>query len=301
MSAKHPIIAVTGSSGAGTTSVTRTFQWIFTREKINAVVVEGDSFHRYDRAEMKAKMAEAAQLGNKHFSHFGPESNLFTELEELFRTYGERGRGRLRKYLHDAAEAAPYGQPPGTFTPWEDIAAESDLLFYEGLHGAVVTDGVNVARHPDLIIGVVPILNLEWIQKLHRDKSTRGYSQEAVVDTILRRMPDYVNYICPQFAQTHINFQRVPTVDTSNPFIARYIPTADESFVVIRFKNPKGIDFPYLLSMLHDSFMSRPNIIVVPGGKMELAMQIILTPLILKLMDGRRRALGVSTAKGAPT
>ena len=301
MSAKHPIIAVTGSSGAGTTSVTRTFQWIFTREKINAVVVEGDSFHRYDRAEMKAKMAEAAQLGNKHFSHFGPESNLFPELEELFRTYGECGRGRLRKYLHDSAEAAPYGQPPGTFTPWQDLAGESDLLFYEGLHGAVVTDGVDVARHPDLIIGVVPILNLEWIQKLHRDKSTRGYSQEAVVDTILRRMPDYVNYICPQFGETHINFQRVPTVDTSNPFIARYIPTADESFVVIRFKKPKGIDFPYLLSMLHDSFMSRPNIIVVPGGKMELAMQIILTPLILKLMDGRRRALGVSTAKGAPT
>jgi phosphoribulokinase len=301
MSAKHPIIAVTGSSGAGTTSVTRTFQWIFTREKINAVVVEGDSFHRYDRAEMKAKMAEAAQLGNKHFSHFGPESNLFPELEELFRTYGECGRGRLRKYLHDPAEAAPYGQPPGTFTPWQDLAGESDLLFYEGLHGAVVTDGVDVARYSDLIIGVVPILNLEWIQKLHRDKSTRGYSQEAVVDTILRRMPDYVNYICPQFGQTHINFQRVPTVDTSNPFIARYIPTADESFVVIRFKNPKGIDFPYLLSMLHDSFMSRPNIIVVPGGKMELAMQIILTPLILKLMDGRRRALGVSTAKGAPT
>jgi phosphoribulokinase len=300
MSVKHPIIAVTGSSGAGTTSVTRTFQWIFTRERINAIVVEGDSFHRYDRTEMKAKMAEAAQVGNKHFSHFGPESNLFAELEDLFRSYGESGRGRLRKYLHDATEAAPFGQPPGTFTPWQDIAAESDLLFYEGLHGAVVTDTVNVARHPDLIIGVVPILNLEWIQKLHRDKSTRGYSQEAVVDTILRRMPDYVNYICPQFGETHINFQRVPTVDTSNPFIARYIPTADESFVVIRFRNPKGIDFPYLLSMLHDSFMSRPNIIVVPGGKMELAMQIILTPLILKLMDGRRRALGVAPAKGAP-
>jgi phosphoribulokinase len=300
MSAKHPIISVTGSSGAGTTSVTRTFQWIFAREKINAVVVEGDSFHRFDRAEMKARLAEAAQLGNKHFSHFGPEANLFPELEELFRVYGESGRGRLRKYLHDAAEAAPFGQPPGTFTPWQDIAGESDLLFYEGLHGAVVTDGVNIARHPDLIIGVVPILNLEWIQKLHRDKSTRGYSQEAVVDTILRRMPDYVNYICPQFGETHINFQRVPTVDTSNPFIARYIPTADESFVVIRFRNPKGIDFPYLLSMLHDSFMSRPNIIVVPGGKMELAMQIILTPLILKLMDGRRRALGVLPARAAP-
>ncbi len=292
MSAKYPIIAVTGSSGAGTTSVTRTFDWIFRREKINAVIVEGDSFHRHDRAQMKIKMAEATARGDHHFSHFGPENNLFGELEDLFRTYGESGRGRIRHYLHDEKEAAPYGQAPGTFTAWEDLRAETDLLFYEGLHGAVVTPEVNVRRHADLTIGVVPIINLEWIQKLHRDKETRGYSTEAVVDTILRRMPDYVNYICPQFSQTHINFQRVPTVDTSNPFIARYIPTADESFVVIRFAHPKGIDFPYLLSMIHDSFMSRPNIIVAPGGKMELAMQLILTPMILKLMDGRRRALG---------
>jgi phosphoribulokinase len=300
MSAKHPIIAVTGSSGAGTTSVTRTFQWIFRREGINAVIVEGDSFHRYDRAGMKEQMAAAAREGNPHFSHFGPEANLFAELEALFHSYGESGRGRTRRYLHDDNEAAPCGQPAGTFTPWQEIAPETDLLFYEGLHGAVVTDKVNVARHPDLIIGVVPIINLEWIQKLHRDKALRGYTTEAVVDTILRRMPDYVNYICPQFAQTHVNFQRVPTVDTSNPFIARYIPAADESFVVIRFAKPKGIDFPYLLSMVHGSFMSRPNIIVVPGGKMELAMQLILTPMILKLMDGRRRSIGPGAMKPKP-
>jgi len=294
MSAKHPIIAVTGSSGAGTTSVTRTFNWIFRREKINAVLIEGDSFHRYDRAEMKVKMAEATARGDHHFSHFGPENNLFKELEDLFRVYGQTGRGRVRHYLHDEKEAAPHKQPPGTFTEWEDIAEDTDLLFYEGLHGAVVTPEVNVPKHADLTIGVVPIINLEWIQKLHRDKETRGYSTEAVVDTILRRMPDYVNYICPQFSQTHVNFQRVPTVDTSNPFIARYIPTADESFVVIRFANPKGIDFPYLLSMIHGAFMSRPNIIVAPGGKMELAMQLILTPMILKLMDTRRRAIGAA-------
>jgi phosphoribulokinase len=292
MSHKHPIIAVTGSSGAGTTSVTRTFNWIFRRERINAVTVEGDSFHRYNREEMKQKMAEASAQGDDHFSHFGPANNLFEELEALFRGYGESGTGKIRQYLHNEKEAAPFDQEPGTFTEWRDIPRDTDLLFYEGLHGAVVTPEVDVARHADLTIGVVPIINLEWIQKLHRDKDTRGYSTEAVVDTILRRMPDYVNYICPQFSRTHVNFQRVPTVDTSNPFTARYIPTADESFVVIRFANPKGFDFPYLLSMIHDSFMSRANIIVCPGGKMELAMQLILTPMILKLMDVRRRALG---------
>ena len=290
MSKRHPVVAITGSSGAGTTTVTRTFEHIFRREGITAAVIEGDSFHRFDRKEMKAKMAEAQSAGNSHFSHFGPEANLLAELETLFRTYGESGSGRFRKYLHDAGEAAPYKQEPGTFTPWTDIPAGTDLLFYEGLHGAAVTDKVNIAAHADLLIGVVPIINLEWIQKLHRDKNLRGYSQGAVVDTILRRMPDYVNYICPQFSQTHINFQRVPMVDTSNPFIAKDIPTVDESMVVIRFAKPQGIDFLYLLSMLHDSYMSRPNIIVVPGGKMSLAMQLILTPMILQLMDRKRRA-----------
>ena len=290
MSVRHPVIAVTGSSGAGTTSVMRTFDHIFRRESIAAVMVEGDAFHRYDRARMREVMAEAASRGNPHFSHFGPEANLLEELETLFRAFGETGGGRMRRYLHDAAEAAPFGQPPGTFTPWQDVPKGTDLLFYEGLHGAAVTERVNVARHADLLVGVVPIVNLEWIQKIHRDQAARGYSTEAVVDTILRRMPDYVNHICPQFSRTHLNFQRVPTVDTSNPFIARDIPTADESFVVIRFRDPKGIDFPYLLAMLHDSFMSRANSIVVPGGKMAVAMQIILTPMILQLMDRKRRA-----------
>ena len=292
MSQKHPIIAITGSSGAGTTSVTRTFENIFRREKVSAAVIEGDSFHRYDRKEMKARQAEAERQGNKHFSHFGAENNLFAELEQLFHSYSESGTGRRRKYLHDAAEAAPYQQEPGTFTAWEDLAPDTDMLFYEGLHGAVVTPEVNVAKYPDLLIGVVPVINLEWIQKLYRDKNVRGYSAEAVTDTILRRMPDYVNYICPQFAHTHVNFQRVPVVDTSNPFIARDIPNADESICVIRFANPKGIDFPYLLNMIHNSWMSRANTIVVPGGKMELAMQLIFTPFVWRMMERRRRALG---------
>jgi len=291
MSAKHPIIAVTGSSGAGTTSVMRTFDQIFRREGLNAAFVEGDSFHRYDRAEMKERMTEALTSDDHTFSHFGPEANLFEELEELFRQYAEDGRGQVRRYLHDDEEAAPYEQAPGTFTPWADLPDDTDMLFYEGLHGAVATDKVDAAQHVDLMIGVVPVINLEWTQKLHRDKAMRGYSTEAVTETILRRMPDYVNYVVPQFSRTHVNFQRVPIVDTSNPFIARTIPTLDESMMVIRFANPHGIDFPYLLSMLHDSFMSRANTIVCPGGKMDLAMQLIFTPMILRLIDRRKQAV----------
>ena len=290
MSAKHPIIAITGSSGAGTTSVTRTFENIFRREGVAAALIEGDSFHRHDRQAMKAAMAEAEQNDKPHFSHFGEDANLFDDLQELFRSYSETGQGQSRKYLHNEEEAAPYRQPPGTFTAWEALP-QSDLLFYEGLHGGVTTDKVDVARFVDLLIGVVPVINLEWIQKIHRDRSTRGYSTEAVTDVILRRMHEYVHYICPQFTRTHINFQRVPVVDTSDPFIARTIPTADESLVVIRFANPRGFDFPYLLSMLHDSWMSRANTLVVPGGKMELAMQLIFTPMIMRLVERRRNLL----------
>lgn len=290
MSARHPVIAVTGSSGAGTTSVSKTFERIFRREQVQAAFVEGDSFHRFSRAEMKEQMAGAVERGDHQFSHFGPDANLFPELEELFSGYAETGRGRFRRYLHDEAEAARFGQKPGTFTEWEDVPAETDLLFYEGLHGAIVTEQVDVARHVDLLIGVTPVINLEWIQKLHRDKATRGYSAEAVTDTILRRMHDYTHYICPQFSRTHINFQRVPVVDTSNPFVARFIPAPDESFLVIRFANPRGIDFPYLLSMLHDSFMSRSNTIVCPGGKMDLAMQLIFTPMIWRLLECKKES-----------
>lgn len=291
MSIKHPVVAVTGSSGAGTTTVKNAFEHLFFRENIKPVVVEGDSFHRYNRAEMKEAVIKAHDEGSM-LSHFGPEGNVFDKLEELFKTYGEIGTGKKRLYIHDKEEGEKHGQEPGTFTPWTDIEPGSDLLFYEGLHGGVVSSDANVAQWVDLLIGVVPIVNLEWIQKIHRDTSQRGYSAEAVTDTILRRMHDYVHYITPQFSRTHINFQRVPTVDTSNPFIARDIPTPDESLVVIRFKDPTEmkVDFPYLLNMIHDSFMSRRNSIVVPGGKMGFAMELILGPIIHNMLEKKRTA-----------
>ena len=288
MSQKHPIVVVTGSSGAGTSTVKHAFEQIFIREKINPVIIEGDSFHRYDRAAMKEAMTKAEAEGNNRFSHFGADANLFDKLEELFKTYGETGGGKKRLYLHSDEEAAAYeGLTPGQFTPWEEIQPNSDIMFYEGLHGGVVTEDVDIAQHVDLLVGVVPSVNLEWIQKIHRDNAERGYSEAVIVDTILRRMDDYVKYITPQFSRTDINFQRIATVDTSNPFIARDIPTPDESFIVIRFTDPAkcDVDFPYFLDMIPHSFMSRRNTIVVPGSKMGFAMELILTPIIHKMIE----------------
>jgi phosphoribulokinase len=284
MSTKHPVIAVTGSSGAGTTTVKTAFEHICRRLNVTPSIVEGDSFHRYDRASMGKVIREAASQG-RNISHFGPEANLICDLAKLFRQYGETGTGKRRYYVHNEEEATLHQRPSGTFTDWADLDAGTDLLLYEGLHGAMVTSKCDVTRYTDLLIGVVPIVNLEWIQKIHRDTLQRGYDEQDVTTTILRRMEDYVTHITPQFSRTDINFQRVPTVDTSNPFIARDIPTPDESFVVIRFRDPRkyNVDFPYLLSMIKDSFMSRRNTIVVPGGKMLLSMELILMPILEKM------------------
>jgi phosphoribulokinase len=287
MSEKHPIIVVTGSSGAGAEPVMSAFTHLFWREKVKPVVVQGDGFHRYTRAEMKAAAARSASSG-RALTHYGPEGNLLDKLEATFREYGERGTGEHRRYLHCEPDAAKYHQACGTFTPWERFPEESDLLFYQGLHGGFVSPEIDIARHVDLLVGVTPIVNLEWIQKINRDCDDRGYSREAVMHSIMERMPDYVNHITPQFSRTHINFQRVPVVDTSNPFIARDVPNLDESFMVIRFRSPKGVDFPYLQRMIKDSFMSRPNTLVLPAGKAMLAMEIIFLPLLHELTKKKR-------------
>ncbi|MCM2678386.1 phosphoribulokinase [Echinimonas agarilytica] len=290
MSVKHPIIAITGSSGAGTTTTSTAFEHMFRHRNINAALVEGDSFHRYSRAEMDVAIRKAQEQG-KHISYFGPEANDFGQLESFFKSYSETGSGQVRRYLHSFDEAVPYNQMPGTFTPWEELKENTDLLYYEGLHGGVASEEHNVAQHVDLLVGMVPIINLEWTQKIIRDTTERGHSREAVTQSILRSMEDYVRFITPQFSRTHINFQRVPTVDTSNPFAAKNIPSLDESFVVIRFQETRGIDFQYLLQMIDGSFMSRLNVLVVPGGKMGFAMELILTPLIDELMEKKRQAM----------
>ncbi|QSX29456.1 phosphoribulokinase [Shewanella cyperi] len=290
MSAKHPIIAVTGSSGAGTTTTTTAFSHIFRQLGINAAFVEGDSFHNYTRAEMEV-MIRKAKAENRNISYFGPEANNFGRLAQCFSDYGATGQGETRSYLHTFDEAVPFNQMPGTFTQWQPLPNDTDMLYYEGLHGGVVTAEHDVASQVDLLIGMVPIVNLEWIQKIVRDTSERGHSREKVMNSIVRSMDDYINHMTPQFSRTHINFQRVPTVDTSNPFSAKAIPSLDESFVVIRFRGINNVDFPYYLTMLQGSFMSRVNTLVVPGGKMSLAMELILTPLIRDLRDNRRRIL----------
>lgn len=288
MSVLYPIIAVTGSSGAGTSSVKLAFEHIFRREGITPAIIEGDSFHRFNREQMRQEV-EKAQARGEDLTHFGPNGNVFDELDNLFREFGQSGTGKQRYYVHTEEEAEFHGTQPGTFTEWQPLPESADLLFYEGLHGGLVTEDYDIARYVDLLVGVVPIINLEWIQKIQRDKSVRGYTADAATSMILRRMPDYVHYICPQFSRTDINFQRIPTIDTSNPFTAQEIPSNDESMVVINISNRRKInpDFRYLLEMLQGAFMSRPDTIVVPAGKYVFAMELILNPVVERLMAAR--------------
>lgn len=288
MSRKHPIIAVTGSSGAGTSTVKNALQHIFNRVGARAAFVEGDSFHRFDRKQMKKEIAKAKKEG-RNLSHFGPGGNIFDKQLELFRSYGKDGTGQYRHYIHNEEEAAEYGSPPGTFTEWEQVPTHTDLLFYEGLHGGVVDGEINMAKEVDLLIGVCPTINLEWVQKINRDTAERGYQPKDVMDTIYRRMFDYMHYILPQFAQTHINFQRIPLTDTSNPFFVENIPTLDQSLVMIHFLQPKP-DVEYKLNLkglIEGAMLTGFNTLVIPGGKMMYAMELILTERIKEIMKMR--------------
>ncbi|MBK1886365.1 phosphoribulokinase [Marinobacter sp. DY40_1A1] len=282
MSKRHPIIAVTGSSGAGTSTTGQIFRRMFANEGLTAAMVSGDSFHRYNREQM-ARLAAKGQFGERN--HFALAANHIDKLEALFYDYSHTGNGRYRQYVHDEdRDLQAEGHKPGTFTTWGSLQADTDLLFYEGLHGAVVSEAYNIAQYVDLMIGVVPIVNLEWIQKIHRDTHQRGYSQEAVVATIINRMDDYVHDIVPQFSHTHINFQRIPLVDTSNPFVVRDVPTEDESMFVIRFRDASDVDFSYLLQAIQNSTLSRHDTLVIPGTKMALAMDLIVRPMVQRLI-----------------
>ena len=295
MSTLHPIIAVTGSSGAGTSTAQKVFARMFSELGLKAAMVEGDAFHAFDREGNRGAI-ERAQIRGENFSLFGPAGNLLDKLQNLFNEYGETGGGVLRRYLHTEAEAAEAHQAVGTFTPWERVPPDTDLLFYEGLHGALVTEEYDLARHVDLLIGVVPIVNLEWIQKIRRDTDERGHKSEDVMATILRRMPDYVNYITPQFSRTDVNFQRVPLVDTSNPFTARDIPRPEETLVVVHFNAETRVraDIDGFLSRLPGSYKSNPHTLVVPGAQMEAAMEVILRGAIERF--ARQRAALIAGA-----
>ncbi|MCK7499074.1 MAG: hypothetical protein MZW92_57670 [Comamonadaceae bacterium] len=84
-----------------------------------------------------------------------------------------------------------------------------------------------------------------------RQEACAATRTEAVTDTILRRMPDYVNYIVPA---VRAHARELPARADGGHLATRSSRAtsrrADESMVVIRFANPKGIDFPYLLSMM---------------------------------------------------
>ena len=127
------------------------------------------------------------------------------------------------------------------------------------------------------------------MQKINRDIAERGYKPEDVIDIIYRRMYDYMHYILPQFAQTHINFQRIPLTDTSNPFCVTNIPTADQSLVMIHFLKPKpNVEYKIgLKGLIEGAVITGFNTIVIPGGKMMYAMELILTQRIMDLMNLR--------------
>lgn len=293
MSEEFPIIAITGSSGSGSSAISRAFEHIFFRERVKAAYIQGNAFHRYTRKEMKQKNKEASTQ-DEVLTHFNPEANHLDKLESLLFQYAATGTGMYRYYLHTKKVAANWGQKSGTLTPWQELDSDTDLLLYRGLHGAAIQDDIDISSYPDLLIGMVPNVNLEWIRKIKRDTSLRGYSRKAVRKVILQRMQDYVQHITPQFSRTHINMQLAAVVDTSDPFSIRDEPSLDECILIVHFQNIDLPDFPDLLQRLPGSFLSRNNTLVVPGGKIIQAVEVILMPIVQKLVTKSRELRNIT-------
>lgn len=306
MSEQHPVIAVTGASGAGTTAVQQAFKEIFFRQKINAAFLQGSGFLRYSEIESEKYISQSLADG-RHISCYGPELNDFTRLQNCFSHYSETGCCDMRFKVTEGNQHL-YTAPVGEFTEWQEGPLNADCLFYEGMHGGVVAetwtrrksdnsddvlndrrstkiDGVNVAQYVDLLIGVVPAINLEWIQRIHHDQITHKQSAEQVTVSILEQLQDYIYFIVPQFSITDINFQRMPVVDTSNPFDLQAVPTEKESIVVISFKEPSKYDIENYLQRIDGAFVSGRQSLVIPGGQMKHALDIICAPLIENLVN----------------
>lgn len=293
MSAEHPIVAVTGSSGGGSTLLIKAFEHIFWRERVKAAFIQGNAFHKFPRSAMDVEMQKAKARGER-FSHYSPSANHLDKLESLFFEYSSVGTGEYRYYLHTEAAAEKFDQAPGTFTPWRKMDADTDLLLYRGLHGAAVDGDIDIGQYPDLLIGVVPSVNLEWKRRMGRDTRFRGRSREQVQASILDRMHDYAHHITPQFARTHINLQMIPMVDTSDPFDNSEEVSPDEMAMVIHFQNFRVRNLPLLLDRLHNSRMTRRDTLLVPGAKMGLALEMIIMPAIHDLILNSRRLRGIT-------
>ncbi|WP_319380599.1 phosphoribulokinase [Thiomicrorhabdus sp.] len=313
MSVEHPIVTVTGSSGAGTSFVKRAVEKIFARENLNVAIVEGDSYHKYSRVEMREKVAESKANGGPVLTHFSEQANLFNELEALFKEYKEGATGKRRYYIHSEEEATEHNArlgtnlSPGEFTPWEPIPEGTDVLFYEGLHGMVKRmdhgpeEGMhNVAQYVDLGIGVAPSINIEWMQKIYRDTSERPYSVQQVREVILERMPDYIETLVPQFHRTHINFHRVPLIDTSDPFStmsddAPMGPAPEDSLIICHVRH-QDINLEEIKEQIPDAFLQNDETLVCNGSYMVQAMDLMMTPIIQNLIAKKRSAIAAQTA-----
>jgi phosphoribulokinase len=125
MSPRHPVIAITGSSGAGTTTVTTTFQQIFRREGVRTVIVDGDAFYRYDRSDMRVKMAEAQTKGQMHARTLVAQSMNWPPLMVSVEPVIQPASSAARKVTQRATSSTSPRRPTG-ICPTIDFITSSD-------------------------------------------------------------------------------------------------------------------------------------------------------------------------------
>ncbi len=175
---------------------------------------------------------------------FSPEANDFSLLEHTLLSTGRRVKASRVNSPHAYDEAVPWESGSRhVYAPGSRFPNRPMCCFMKDCTAASSPPQHDVAR-------VMLIHWLAWrLMSTSSDSETDSRHQraralrEAVMDSVVRSTDDYINYITPQFSRTHINFQRVPTVDTSNPLPQRVF-SLDESFCGDPFPQSEGIDFP---------------------------------------------------------
>ncbi len=171
MSVRHPIIAVTGSSGAGTTTVMKTFDHIFRREQHQG---PGDRGRFVSRLQPGRDARARARGGHGQGSDHQPFRTGVEPVGRARRHDGSLRRHRRRQGapLHPRrrGSASSSSGEPGTFTTGSRCRRTATCSSTKGCMAATRTARWMSREKVDLLVGVVPIINLEWIQKLHRDQ-----------------------------------------------------------------------------------------------------------------------------------